>query len=258
MTDVWDRLINAFFEFKDAKGYYAYGYGHYRDRVTSSNNPLRSVWYLHGNKIAVLEKTDNGLYILKLTNAGHDAPTTISRLNLIVNEAYKRFMSNTNDVPLFRLKYHYLGSEPIATYVEHQGKTYLLTGNEVKITLFPVQNRAEVDIYGREILFFKDVHGPEVDRKLQRIRRLHWEINSLQEKIAHVDEEAGKLVKLEFMDTLELLEGAGLKYHGLFVEYIKEPEYSLIVATLKNIRDAMKLVYNGDADRMRAGIKMVL
>ncbi|WP_288005913.1 hypothetical protein [Thermofilum sp.] len=257
MTDVWDRLINAFFGFRNAKGHYAYEYGRYRDRVESENSS-RSAWLLHGHKIAELKRTDNGLYVLWLTNAGYDTQTTISRLNLIVYEAYKRYMSNTHNAPLFRLKYYYLGSEPITTYVEHLGKSYLLTGREVKIVFFPEQGRADVDIYGREILFFKDTHEPEVDRKLQRIRRLRWEINSLLEKIAHVDGEAGKLVILEFKDTLELLEGAGLRYYGIFAEYVKEPEYSLIVSTLKNIRNTLKLIYNDDPDRMRASIKMVL
>jgi hypothetical protein len=257
MRDVWSRLINVFFEFRDAKGYYTREYGHYRDRVASSNDPPRSIWYLHENKIAVLEKTENGLYVLKLTNAGYDTLTTISRLNLIVHEAYKRFIHDDDDTPLFRLKYHHLGSTPITTYVEYQGKTYLLTGREVKIIFFPEQKRADVDIYGREILFFKDRHEPEIDRKLRIVKRLHWEINSLLEKIKDVSDEIGNLAERKFGDILGLLNSMGLEYYGMFEDCMKEPDYTLIVDTLRNVRNALKLIYNEDPEKMRASLMMV-
>jgi len=258
MGDVWDKLINAFFGFRDAKGYYASEYGYYRDRVASSNDPPRSVWYLHGNKIAVLEKTENGLYILRLTNAGYSTQTTISRLNLIVNEAYKRFIQDASDAPLFRLKYYRLNLSPIATYVEYQGQTFLLTGKEVKIIFYPKWKKADVDIYGREILFFKDSHGTEIDRKLRRVRRLRWEINTLLEKIIDTDGEIGDLVEKKFSDTLGLIDATGLEHFGLFAEYIKEPDYTLLVDTLRNIRDTLKLIYNEDPEKMRTSMMMVL
>jgi hypothetical protein len=257
MGDVWDRLVNAFFGFRNAKGYYASEYGRYRDRVESENSS-RSVWLLHDHRIAELRRTDNGLYVLRLTNAGYDTVTTISRLNLIVSEAYKRYVTNTQNAPLFRLKYHHLGSEPIATYVVSSRKTYLLTGREVKIVFFPEQKRADVDIYGREILFFKDTHGSDIDKKLRILRRLRWEINSLLEKIAYIDGEIGDLVKNKFMDTLEIIGGTGIEHNGLFAEYIKEPEYSLIVGTLRNIRDTLKLIYDEDPERMKANVMLVI
>jgi hypothetical protein len=258
MTDIWDRLLNAFFEFRNAKGHYAYVYGRYRDRVVSTDSPPKSAWLLHNHIVAELKMTENGLYVLKLSNAGYDTLTTISRLNLIVREAYERYMYGARDAPWFRLKYRSFNSSPIATYVEYQGKTFLLTGREVKITFFPRQIRADVDIYGREILFFKDAHEPDVDRKLRRIRRLYWETKALLKKISDVNEEAGKLVENRFMDTLEIIEGAGLEYRGLFVEHIKEPEYSFIVNTLRNIRDTLRLIYTEDSERIKANAMMLL
>jgi hypothetical protein len=257
MGDVWDRLVNAFFGFKSAKGHYAYEYGRYRDRVESENSS-RSMWFLHGHRIAELKRTENGLYVLWLTNAGYDTVTTISRLNLIVHEAWERYMTNTHDAPSFRLKYYYLGSKPIATYVEYQGKTYLLSGREVKIIFFPEQKRADVEIYGREILLFKDRHDPETARKLQRINRLRREIGTLLGKISHVSGEVENMVKERYMDTLDFIDGVGLKYFGVFAEFLKEPEYSLIVGTLRNIRDTLKLIYDEDPERMRANAMLVM
>ena len=256
MGDVWDRLINAFFGFKNAKGHYAYSYGRYRDVVVSDDG--RSSWYLHGNRIAELKRTENGLYILRLSNAGYNTQTTISRLNLIVNEAYGRFMNNARDAPLFRLKHHRLGFKPIATYVEYQGQTFLLTGKEVKIVFFPERKKADVDVYGREILFFKDSHGTEIDRKLRKVRRLRWEISTLLEKIKDANNEIGEQVEERYSDTLALIDAAGLEYYGLFVEYMKEPDYTLLVDTLRNIRDTLKLIYNEDPEKMRASVMMVL
>jgi len=258
MTDVWNRLLKAFFEFRNAKGHYAYEYGRYRDRVVSTDNPPQSAWLLHDHRVAELKRTENGLYILRLSNAGYDTPTTISRLNMIVGEAYYRYLSDVYDRPRFYLKYRYFGSSPIATYVMYQEKTYLLTGREVKITFFPVQKRADVDIYGREILFFKDWHDPETYKKLHRIRRLRGEIDTLMGKISHVSGEVENMVKERYADTLDFIDGVGLRYFGVFAEYLREPEYSLIVNTLKNIRNELKLIYDEDPERMRANAMLVM
>jgi hypothetical protein len=258
MTDIWNRLLNAFFEFRNAKGHYSYVHERYRDRVVSTDSPPRSAWLLHDHIIAKLKRTDNGLYVLWLSNAGYDTPTTVSRLNMIVEEAYDRLLPGVYDRPHFRLKYRYLGSSPIATYVEYQEKTYLLTGREVKITFFPLQKRADVDIYGREILLFKDAHEPEVNRKLRKIRRLRGEISTLMAKISQISGEVENMVKERYADTLDFIDGVGLRYFGVFAEYLREPEYSLIVNTLKNIRDELRLIYDEDPERMRANAMLVM
>ncbi|MCI4407808.1 MAG: hypothetical protein JHC26_01860, partial [Thermofilum sp.] len=111
--------------------------------------------------------------------------------------------------------------------------------------------------YGREILFFKDRHEPEIDRKLRIVKKLHWEINSLLEKIKDVNDEIGNLAERKFSDVLGLLNSMGLEYYGMFEDYMKEPDYTLIVDTLRNVRNALKLIYNEDPEKMRAGLMMV-
>jgi hypothetical protein len=268
MTDVWGRLIKAFFTFRNAKGYYSSLYGRYRDEVVSSgatlDDPARlpsSAWYLHNVKIAELKKTGNGLYVLKLTNSGYDTLTTISRLNMIAWEAYKWFLGGAWEAPEFRLKFDgpaRAGSRPIATYVVHNDKTYLLSGGEVRVTFFPSRGWADVDIYGREILFFKDVHEPEIDRKLRRVRRLRREVSGLMGKIREVSKEVGGMVEKRFGDTLSLIDGAGLRFHGVFAEHLEEPEYSFIVGALRGIRDTLKLIYSDDPSVLRSNAMLVL
>jgi len=163
--DWLDRLLEAFFTFKPAKGMpcHYHNYTHPRDMIVVSEiydsqgnrKGKASTWLLHGHPIAIYEPIEDGRYRLVLSNEGYHRDVTIRRLNSILYYLGEKILKARVSVS-FHLRYRNAfrrGREPDHTYVYIFGETYRMNSVELEIDL---KNKTySVKIYPRyRFLYF--------------------------------------------------------------------------------------------------------
>jgi hypothetical protein len=184
------RLLDAFFNFRDAKSFKCayHNYTHYRDRVSSSSNV--SEFYLHEKLIASLTKLNDDEYELYLTNAGYSTMVTMDRLNAIL--WYLRSRLDIEHNIQFRLKCEYFGNHPDHTYVEVNGRTYRTDNITITYNL-KTKRIIKLDLdESTEIEYF--MNSP----RLSYIRKLYYKLNKL---LGEIDAYFGAIERVrEYLD----------------------------------------------------------
>jgi len=147
--DWLDRLLEAFFSFRPARGMpcHFHNYTHPRDMIVvseiydSQGNPKgkTSTWLLHGHPIAIYKPIDieDGKYRLILSNEGFHTDVTIRRLNSILDYLGEKILEARVNIS-FHLRYRNAfgkDREPDHTYVYIFGETYRMNSVELEIDL---------------------------------------------------------------------------------------------------------------------------
>lgn len=176
MTDWYENLLRAFFEFREAHSYWCryHDGAHYQDRVTViEGSTPRSVWLLHGNEIASLWRLPSNGLELVLRTAGYPTLTTIARLNGILR--YLRDVMGVEHDVRFWLKYNHgigRGVRPLHAYVTVNGRKYLVS--EVVMRVDPESRRLSVYVdESSEVVYVME------EPSLQKYRRIYKEIRRI-------------------------------------------------------------------------------
>ena len=184
----FERLFKAFITFRPARNWKcAFHNGrHYQDEIRTSvdGNKGVSEWYLHDKLIATLKPIEYPIYELYLTDAGYPTPTTLSRLNGII-QLFKSRLGIDLGI-WFKLKYNdgFGRGYPIYTYIMHS------SGAEYRIPYVTIRFNAST----REIIAVSLSRDYEImhfmnhrdNKKLMRIRRIYY-------KLKKVDHELGRI-----------------------------------------------------------------
>jgi hypothetical protein len=246
-----DRVIEAFFSFKDAKSYkcrYLYHNGnHYVDRVVVHKNAdnmpeskYKSKYKLHDVEIAELSRFSNDLYRLVLDNQGWSTRITIDTLNAILR--YLKHEWGVDHGVSYHLKYRKLGNV-VGTYIEFAGMTYL-TGR-VELFFRPGVARPVIVVLdtSTKIYFFKD--HPElrsIYRLYRRFVKLYDEVIEMFKKYERdIDPSTRKTIndmfKKMYGETLPIHDYVidrlvttyntvainwGFDYFGVFAQYVDD------------------------------------
>jgi len=204
--DWLDRLLDAFFSFRPARGMpcHFHNYEHPRDMIVVSkiyDSPQgnlkgeASIWLLHDHPIAIYEPIEDGRYRLVLSNEGYHTDVTIRRLNSILYYLGEKVLGTKVHVS-FHLKYNNVFKrnkeerrEPDHTYVYIFGETYRMNSAELEIDL---KNKTySVNIYPRYRFLYFDEH-----KELRYLYRLFKKAEEYYNKLYHDEDFVSEINRL--------------------------------------------------------------
>jgi len=255
VTDWYERLLEAFFEFREAHSYRCrYHAGdHYQDRIVVIEDPApRSIWLLHNNRIASLQRLPGDVLELKLSTAGYPTVTTVSRLNGILRYLRDR-LGVEHDVE-FWLKYNRgigYGMHPLHAYVTVDGRKYVVNKIRLRVDLESRRLTVYVD-ESREVIYVTDVPG------LERYRRIYKEIwrilNEAYELLMELYEKEGVVDRWTHSLCLTLYNRVWNKMYDLEMDalvtgaYDERTLYGVYVRRLDDLMERLLEIRNEAAD----------